>query len=332
MKRKLKVSASSLAAAVALSFVIVSSSSLAQSFPKHPLNLWVGFSPGGTTDIVMRALAEGTGASLGQKIVVINKPGGGGATCASQLAKVEPDGYTIQGNTDTPITRAPHMQNLSYDPFRDLTYLVRVGVLKNVFVVRADSPFQKWQDVIDFARKNPDQLVYGNTGIGTGSHLRMVKIAAKENFKCKNVAFAGDGPVLTALLGGHVMMSGGSSVAYQAQAEAKQVRVLLVVEKDGLEYAPDAPTFAKVGYSEFEMLSSLILFAPAGIPDTVRSVLEKAFLGGMKTEVFKTAAKAQGLSIDAPLAGKELTEHLKRWSSLYEQDIKEAGLYKSAVK
>jgi tripartite-type tricarboxylate transporter receptor subunit TctC len=332
MEKNLKIGVYCFAVVAAWSFIILPSPSLGQSFPTHPVSLWVGFAPGGATDIVMRALAEGAEKSLRQKIVIVNKPGGGGAVCASQLAKMKPDGYTLAGTMDTPVTRAPHMEDLGYEAFRDLTYILRVGINTNVFVVRADSPFKKWQDAVDWARKNPNQLVYGHTGIGTGSHLRMAMIASREKFTYKNVPFAGDGPALSALLGGHVMMTAGNSVAYKAQAEAKEVRLVLIVEKEGLEYAPDTPTFEKVGYSGLEMLSSMILFAPAGISDEVRGILEKAFLDGMKTDLFKTTAKNQGLSINDPLTGKEFTDHLKQWSSLYEEYIKQAGLHKSQIK
>ncbi len=314
------------------SLAILQSTAPAQTaFPTRPISIWVGFPAGGGTDIIVRALAEGAEKSLKQKIVVMNKPGGGGTVSASLLAKEKPDGYTIQGNTDTPITRTPHLLDISYDPLKDFSFLVRVGKWKNVFVVRADSPFKKWQDLVDWAKKNPGQLIHGHPGTGTSNHLAMVKVAMREGFTYKSVPFAGDTPNVSALLGGHIMVASGSSVAWQSQVEAKAVRVLLIVEREGLEYAPDAPTFEKVGY-DFEMSSSIIIFGPKGIPDSTRGILDKALLEGMKTEVFKTVAKSQGLSITDPLVGDELHEYMKKWHGLYEQYIKEAGIYKSQKK
>jgi tripartite-type tricarboxylate transporter receptor subunit TctC len=327
----LKIGFFSVAVVIAWSLVIFHSPSLAQSFPTHPVNLWVGYAAGGGTDIVMRSLAEGAEKTLKQKIVVVSKPGGGGAVCASLIAKEKPDGYTLGTSTDTPVTRAPHLVDLNYDPFNDLTFILRVGRWKNVFVVRADSPFKKWVDLVDWARRNPGQLVYGNPGTGTSNHLAMVKLAAREGYTFKNVPFVGDSAVVSALLGGHVMVASGSSVAWQSQVEAKQVRVLLIVEREGVPFAPEAPTFEKAGY-DFEMSSSVVIFGPKGISDSLRGTLEKAFLNGMKTEAFKTVAKNQGLSTNDPLVGKELTDYLRKWSGLYEQYIKEAGIYKSEKK
>lgn len=313
---------------VTLTYIISTSLALAREpFPTKPVTIWVGFPPGGGTDIIIRALSEGAEKSLKQKMVVLNKGGGGGTVCTSLIAKEKPDGYILGSSTDTPFTRAPHLVDLNYEPLQDLSFIIRVGKWKNVFVVRADSPFKKWEDLVNWAKKNPGQLIHGNPGTGTSNHLAMAKVAMREKFTYKSVPFAGDTPNVSALLGGHVMVASGSSVAWQSHVEAKAVRVLLIVEREGLDYAPDAPTFEKVGY-DFEMSSSVIIFAPKGIPDFVREILGKAFVDGMKTETFKTIAKNQGLSIADPLAGKDLHDYLRKWNALFEQYIKEAGIYK----
>ena len=296
-------------------------------FPTHPVMIWVGFPAGGGTDIILRALAESTENSLGQRILVVNKPGGTGAVCASLIAKVKPDGYTIAGFSDVPITRSPHLMDLDYDPFRDLSYVIRVGFWKNAFVVRADSPFKKWEDVVDWAKKNPGQLVYGYPGAGSVPHLGMAKIAIKEGFAYKGVPFAGAGPLVSALLGGHVMVGGGDSLAWRGHVQAGTVRVLLVFEKEGLDYASSAPTFEKAHY-DFELPTSVIICAPAGIPDLMKEVLEKAFIGGMTQERFKRVAKDQELLLTEPLTRKPLVDYLRKRNLLYEQYIKEAGIYK----
>lgn len=312
--------------------VVTQSITLAQvSFPRRPVTVWIGFAPGGTSDIVIRALVEGIEKGLGQKMVVMNKPGGGGAVCASLLAKAKPDGYTIAGFPDTPITRAPHLEDLDYDPFRDLSYIIRVGLWKNAFVVKGDSPFKKWEDVVDWAKKNPGQLVYGYAGAGTTPHLAMVKVAKKEGITFKGVPFSGAAPVVSALLGGHVMVAGTGTMGVQSHVEAKTLRVLLVFEKEGLDYAPDVPTFEKLHY-DFEVPTSVIICGPKGIPDPVRGVLEKAFLERMKQETFKKAAKDQELLLTEPLTGQALVDYLKKNNLIFEQYIKEAGIYKGQKK
>jgi len=297
------------------------------TFPTKPVTLWVGFPPGGATDIIIRSLADASEKSLGQKIVVINKPGGGGAVAASLLAKEKGDGYTLAAYPDTPVTRAPHLRDLDYDPFRDLSHIIRVGLWKNAFVVRSDSPFKKWEDVVNWAKKNPGQLIYGHPGAGTTPHITMANLALRLGFTFKNVPFAGDTPNVSALLGGHIMVAGGSSLAWKSHVEAKTMRVLLVFEKEGLDYAPDAPTFEKIHY-DLDTPTSLIICAPKGIPDPIREILEKTFNGGMKQETFRRVAKEQELLLAEPLTGRTLNDYLRKCYLLYEQFIKDAGIYK----
>jgi len=317
---------------VVWSYMIPQSIALAQvTFPTRPVTIWVGFPPGGGTDIVIRALADSSEKSLGQKIVIINKPGGGGAVSASLLTKEKPDGYTLAAFPDTPATRSPHLRDLDYDPFRDLSFIIRVGLWKNAFVVKADSPFKKWEDVVEWAKKNPGQLIFGNPGAGTTPHLAMAKIAATEGFTFKNVPFAGDTPNVSALLGGHIMLGGGSALAWKSHVEAKTMRVLLVFEREGIDYAPDAPTFEKVHY-DFETPTSVIVCAPRGIPDPIRESLEKTFIEGIKTKTFRAVAEKQELLLAEPLTGKALNDFLKKCYLLYEQVIKEAGIYKMEKK
>lgn len=224
---------------VTLSLMILQSFVIAQvPFPTRPVNIWVGFPAGGATDIMIRTLVEGAERSLGEKIVIINKPGGGGTVCASLIVKEKPDGYTLAAFPDTPVTRTPHLRDLEYDPFRDLNYIIRVGNMNGGFAVRSDSPLKKWEEVVDWAKKNPGQLIYGHPGTGTTLHLAMVKVAKKEGFTFKSVPFAGELAAVSALLGGHVMIVGGAGLTLSSQLESKNLRVLLVLEREGFYCAP----------------------------------------------------------------------------------------------
>lgn len=302
-----------------------------EPFPTKPVTIWVGFPPGGGTDILTRALAEGAEKLLGQKIVVINKPGATGVVATAEVVKAKPDGYTLVANTDTPITRAPHFRDLDYDPFRDLTHITRVGRFKLVVYIRADSPLKTWRDVVEWAKKNPGQLTFGHPGAASTPSLVMTKIAAKEGLAVRGIPFAGDAPMVTALLGGHVVLAGGSSVSASSYAQAKRIRILLVNEKEGLEYAPDAPSFERAGY-DVESATSVIIFGPKGIPRPVAERLETAFVEAGKMEPFVSVARKSELIHGDRLTGQALTEYLRKVGANYEALIKEAGLYKSDKK
>jgi tripartite-type tricarboxylate transporter receptor subunit TctC len=314
------------------SLIATESIGLAQvSFPTRPVNIWVSFPAGGGTDTIIRTIADGAEKSLGQRIVVVNKPGGGGTVCTSLIAKEKPDGYTLAGITNAAVTVGPHLTDLDYDPFRDLSFIIQVAAWKSVFAVRPDSPFKKWQDVVDWAKKNPGQFVFGNPGIGTNSHISMAKIAIKEGFTYRNVPFAGDAPCVAALLGGHIMVAGGGVTVWQSQIEAKNARPILAVEKE-LGFAPDIPTFQKVHYDFGIMPTTVLICGPPGIPDPVRQILEKAFSDGMKTEAFNKLAKNLELFLTEPLTGKPLLDTVKKTYLLYEGFTKETGVYKSQKK
>ena len=122
-------------------------------FPVKPVKLYVGFSAGGSTDTIARGLAGEMEKFLGKKVLVVNKPGAGGAVAAALVVKSKPDGYTIQITPDTPITRSPHLRKLAFDPMKDFTFISRVAVWKNGFVVMADSPFKTWKDMVKWAKE-----------------------------------------------------------------------------------------------------------------------------------------------------------------------------------
>lgn len=302
-----------------------------EAYPSKPVTVWVGFPPGGGTDILTRALAEGAEKSLGQKVIVINKPGAGGAVATAELAKARPDGYTLVSNTDTPFTRAPHLRNLDYEPFRDLTYIMRYARYKLAWSVREDSPFKTWRDLIEWAKQNPGQLTFGHPGTGTSVHLATVRIAALEGITIKSIPFGGDAPAITALLGGHVTLISTSSVAIASYVQAKRMRVLLVNEQEGLDYAPDAITLEKAGYT-VETATPLVVVGPPALPRPVAERLERAFVDALQTEPFMTIAKRTEVVVGEPLTGQALVEYLRKISANYEELIKEAGLYKAERK
>jgi len=321
----------SLALALLALAVTVSPLGAQDAFPSKPITVWVGFPPGGGTDILTRALAESAEKLLGQKIVVVNKPGASGTVATTELTKAKPDGYTLVSNTDTPVTRSPHLRDLDYDPFRDLTHIMLYGRYKVVWAVREDSPHKTWKDVVEWAKKNPGQLTFGHPGVASTPNLVLTRIAAKEGFTFRTVPFAGDAPSVTALLGGHVAMIGGSSSSFAGYVQAKRMRLLLVNEREGIDYSPQTLTIEKAGYG-VESATVLIIMAPKGLPQPIAAKIEKAFVEATKMEPFVSVAKKSETIVGDSLTGPALTDFLRKLNVSYEQMIKDAGLYKSEKK
>ncbi len=298
------------------------------NFPTRSINLWVGLAPGGSADVLARALAESAEKILGQKIVVVNKAGGGGAVAASLLKREKPDGYTLLLTTDTAVTRAPHLSQLTYDPFTDLDLFMNLVQWKTVWTVKADSQFKKWQDLTTWAKKNPGQLTFGHC-TASSFYFGMVKIAKDEGFTFRSVPYNCDGPTMTAVLGGHVMVGGGTAAPYRSHVLADTIRILLADEKIGYAGAKQA-TFKDQGY-DFEVPLLAVVLAPKGMPDAVKQKLEGAFTEAMKSESFRKIADDQEALI-RPMSGKPFADYLKKTSAMYEELTKQAGLHKSQGK
>src|SRR5690606_27944525 len=161
-----------LAAAAALGCSAPAQAQDAQAWPAKNIQYIVPFSPGGVSDGVARLLAEQLGARLGQSVIIENKPGVSGIVGTQLAARAKPDGYTIAGGTITTHAVNPFfIKSLGYDPVKDFTPVALVGMVSNALVVRADSPFDSVQQVIDAARARPDELTYGTAGAGTSQHL-----------------------------------------------------------------------------------------------------------------------------------------------------------------
>ena len=296
-------------------------------YPTKPIHMWVGFAPGGPTDSIARAISSIAEKMLGQPIIVENKPGGGGALLLGLMVSAPPDGYIIATTTDTPYTRAPHLVNVKYNAMEDFAPIVRFGLQRQGIVVKADSQFKKWQDVIDFARKNPGQFTYGTPGPGTTPHLAIEKIALHEKVKFQHVPFQGDAPAMTALLGGHVMAASSGVLAWIQHVKAGSFRLLLVFDPEGVEQFPDVPTFKQMGYN-FDAPTAQMLSAPKRVPKPILDRLITGFSDAMMTPQFQKFAKDQELMSVKPFAGADFQKWLQAQYTMYGTFINEIGLKK----
>ena len=165
----------SAAAAVTVAFPSLAQ---AQAFPARPIKLICPWPAGGSTDAVMRALAESATKALGVQVVIENKPGASGMLGPNELVRAQPDGYTLSQIT-IGVARLPHMQKMQFDPLKDFTYIACLTGYTFGVVVRSDSPIRSIADLVAFARANPGKFTYGSTGNGTTPHLAFAEFASK---------------------------------------------------------------------------------------------------------------------------------------------------------
>lgn len=264
-----------LAALVAAFAAFAGTPAPAQDFPSKPVTLIVPWPAGGSTDIVMRAIAESASKALGQPVVVDNKAGGSGTVGpATMAASAKPDGYTI---AQIPITvfRLPLMQNTPWDALKDFTYIVHLTGYTFGVTTKADSPFKTFQDVIEFAKKNPGKVTYATPGAGTSLHIGMEQIAAKAGVKFTQVPFKGGAETNAAVLGGHTMLQ-ADSTGWKGLVEAGQLRLLTIWTAQRSKNWPSVPTLKELGYP-FVFDSPFGVAGPRGMDPKVVARLHDAF-------------------------------------------------------
>ncbi|WP_407148527.1 Bug family tripartite tricarboxylate transporter substrate binding protein [Bradyrhizobium sp. ORS 86] len=255
--------------------MLVSAAVHAQDYPTKPITLIVPWPAGGSTDISMRAIAESASKVLGQPIAVDNKAGGGGTVGpATMAATAKPDGYTI---AQIPITvfRLPLMQEVSWDPAKDFSYIIHLTGYTFGVTTNAESQFKTWQDVVDFAKKNPGKVTYATPGTGTSLHVGMEQIAAKAGIKLTQVPFKGGAETNAAVLGQHTMLQ-ADSTGWRPLVDAGKLRLLMVWTGARSPNYPAVPTLNELGYS-MVYDSPFGIAGPKGMDPKIVAKLHDAF-------------------------------------------------------
>jgi tripartite-type tricarboxylate transporter receptor subunit TctC len=248
-------------------------SAQAQTFPTKPVTLIVPWPAGGSTDIYFRKLGEVAARHLGQPLVIDNKPGGSGMNGPATMAKTaRPDGYTISQLAISAF-RVPHMQKVDWDPISDFTYIIGLAGYTFGVVVKADSPFKTFQDLLTYARANPGKLSYATPGTGTSLHLAMEEVAAKAGVQFLHIPFKGYADGAIALMGGHVMVQ-VDSTGWAKQVDAGAQRLLATLGDKRTRWG--APTVKELGVDTVSN-SPFGLVGPKGMPREVVKVLHDAF-------------------------------------------------------
>jgi len=277
-------------AVVAAGMLFSAASAGAQDYPTKPINLIVPWPAGGSTDIVMRAMAESASKVLGQPVTVDNKAGGSGTVGpATMVAGAKPDGYTI---AQIPITvfRLPLMQAVSWDPAKDFSYIVHLTGYTFGVTTSVESQFKTWKDVVDYAKQNPGKVTYATPGAGTSLHIGMEQIAGLAGIKLTQVPFKGGAETNAAVLGQHTMLQ-ADSTGWRALVDAGKLRLLMVWTSARSPNFPDVPTLKELGYP-MVYDSPFGIAGPKGMDPKIVARLHDAFKKALEDPaVIATLAK-----------------------------------------
>jgi tripartite-type tricarboxylate transporter receptor subunit TctC len=313
---------------VMLSVICFSLESMAAetNYPTRPIEITIGYAPGAGTDLGTRMVAEQSKKSLGQDIVCVNKPGGAGRIALTLIAKAKPDGYSLAATTDTAIISVPHQEKVPYKAMEEFTFISQFGTLDFGVTVAQDSPFKTFKDLVQFARANPDKLTIGIVSVGSADHVALQALALIENIKVKFVPFSGAAPVMTALLGGHIMMTSPASSGYAPHVKGKTARLLAVLGEERMEQYPDAPTLKELGYPSLVFQSWYVISGPKNMEKSVVKKLADAFGKAMETPEFIRMAKDLEIYSKKTLSGDELSDALVRRDKINVELFKKLGI------
>ena len=270
----------------AATLAVSSAAAWAQTFPVRPIKLVIAFPAGGPTDITMRQLAENASKILGQPVIIENKPGAGGTLPAQALQTAQPDGYTL-AQMPLGVFRLPYTTKISWDPVKDINYVINVTGYAFGIVVPADSPFKTWADFVAYAKANPGKLTYGSTGTFTSPHLTTELIAQKAGIQLQHVPYKGSADLMLATVSGQ-LMAAADSTGFAPQVEAGKLRVLNTWGDKRLAKFPDAPTLKELGYDTVQN-SPFGIGAPKGTPPEVVQKVHDAFKKAMEEPSYVAA-------------------------------------------
>jgi len=270
-------------AAAGLAAVAAAPAQADASYPDRPIKIIVPYQAGGSTDMVVRRLAELAAPKLGQPVIVDNRGGAGATLGASAIANAEPDGYTL-AILPSPVFRMPHMIKTRYDPTKDFTYIAMLSGYTLGVAVRTDSPFKTWQDLIAYAKNNPGKLTYGTASLGSASNVMMEEIATRNGVQWTHVPYKGESSVLQDVLGGRVDAYAGSSTV-APMVKAGTMRMLVVWGSARSPLYPGTPTLNEIDGTPV-MNAPFGIAGPKGLPDTVVQKLQATFKEVVESKEF----------------------------------------------
>ena len=299
------------------------------SFPSKPLRFIVPYPPGGPLDVMARVLAEKVKASLGQPIVVENKPGAGGNIGADVIAKASPDGYAmVMGAVATHAINPWLFASIPYDSVKDFAPVALVASVPNVLLVNIDfaqkNNIQTVQDLVAYARNHPGQLNYGSGGSGSAGHLAGALLSARAKIDMVHIPYQGAAPAQLALLSGQSALMFDNLAAAANLIREKKVKALAVTTKVRSGVFPELHTMQDAGIEPFDIGTWFGVFTTAGTPTVVVEKLHTAYMAALAEPDVKERLNIMG-SEAAALSIAQFSVFVATERAKYQELVKLSG-------
>jgi len=297
----------------------------AQNLPNGPVRIIVGFAPGGGTDILARVIGQKLGDMWKTQVIVENRPGASGTIAADFVAKQPPDGATLLMAHINSQAITPGLQKVSYDPAKDFTPIVLVGVTPNLLICNEQQPAKTVKDLVELCRANPGKVSFGSAGTGSAQHLALEMFMLAAKVKAIHVPYKGSGPMLTDLIGGQIQYSFDTMTAATPHVRSGKAIAIAQTRQERVKAYANVPTMAESGFPGFEATTWYGLAGPARMPAaTVRRMNEDANKVMQMPDVMEKleASGAQDGGGSAEKFGEFMRAEQAKWAKI----IKDGGV------
>lgn len=314
------------AIALGMLCLLVPVAATAQAYPTKPVRLVVPFAPGGTTDLLARVISAKMGATLGQTVVVENKGGAGGAIGAAEVARAQPDGYTLlMSSVSTMATNPAINAKTPYDPNTDFVHIINVAATPNVIAVHPSFSGKDYKSFFETLQKEPGKHNYGSAGNGTVGHLLAELYKHTAKVFIVHIAYRGSGPALNDVVAGHVPIIVDNLPSALPFIKEKRLIPIVVAAPKRLAVLPDVPTLAEVGLGAANRMSFLGVSAPKGTPAAVIEKLNTAVKAALADPNVKERIESTG-AIVVGNSPAEYQSQVRDELATYQRVVQQQGL------
>lgn len=309
----------------ALALGLVALGAHAQAFPAKPVKFVVPFPPGGSSDVLARALSDKLSESLGQPVIVESRPGAGATVGAAYVAAAKPDGYTLLMGTVHHAIATSVYKKLPYDFEKSFVPVTTIALIPNVLVIGSQSPVMDVKGLIAAAKASPQKLSFGSNGNGTLQHLIGTQFATQAGIELLHVPYKGSAPLTTDLLGGQVDMSFDTITPVVPFIQSGKLRALAVTTAKRSATLPDAPTLAEAGFKDFDHGTWFGIVAPTGTPEDMVAKLNAEIVKIIQSPEFRKRMQEIGAEPigDTP---SQMAARIKSDTAKYAKLVKDANV------
>lgn len=295
-------------------------------FPEKPVRLLVPFAPGGNVDITARTVSPALGKTLGQQVIVENRPGAGGSIATDAVAKAPPDGHTLLMASSSVMTNGPALYpKLPYDIIRDFAPVGRVAVVPLAIVVHPSVPAKTTRELIAVAKAQGGRMLMANAGVGTTNHLIAELFMIRTGARMTLIPYKGSGQALVDLLAGHVFAHVDQISSALPYINAQRIRAIAVTTAKRAALLPDIPTLSESGVPGFDASTVTGVLAPAATPKHVIAQLNAALAKVLAVSEVKERFASLGAEVQ-PSTPDQLAQFIREDLSVWRRVVKEAGI------